>query len=470
MKDSDKEFLDKKRPKQLYDIHLKDYELAVKHYQKIIDQDENSSDAYVNLGFIYLDSEDYDNAVKCFQKIVELEPDNTEAYNNLGYVHEKMDMFDSAKKCYEKALELNNNDIEATINIGHILELQGDYHTALSQYEKAIKIDSNSISARFCLAVLYDHHDMYDEALNEYTNIIQINPTHAKTLYNLGRIYFQFGNYNEALKYFKHVLELDPENADAWNNLGSVYETINNLTEALSAYNKSLAVNPFHEETNVNIANIQYLLYLSDPESAKIDDILRRLHFVLSLNPHNKKVQKLLERIQKPAIIQPIINRKDERDKETLIETKTLNKTLNSSENSSEKINIFRQEARMNISKLNKTIDTLKENLGEALLSTDIWGSTDMQSIAAFNHQPAACILFGQIINMTNKALNESGFPILGKYCLFDLVDSKMVVVIPMGDFMWGMLLDGNKIQLGLLLNVVMPKALAAFEEAITSN
>jgi Tetratricopeptide repeat. len=74
MKDIDKEFLDKKRPKQLYDVHHKDYELIIKHYQKIIDKDKNFSDAYVNLGFIYLDSEDYDKAIKCFQKIVELEP------------------------------------------------------------------------------------------------------------------------------------------------------------------------------------------------------------------------------------------------------------------------------------------------------------------------------------------------------------------------------------------------------------
>jgi hypothetical protein len=65
-------------------------------------------------------------------------------------------------------------------------------------------------------------------------------------------------------------------------------------------YRKSLSVNLFYEETNVNLANIQYFLYLSTPERIKIDNIVRRLHFVLSLNPHNKKVQKLLDKIQKP--------------------------------------------------------------------------------------------------------------------------------------------------------------------------
>jgi CheY-like chemotaxis protein len=127
------------------------------------------------------------------------------------------------------------------------------------------------------------------------------------------------------------------------------------------------------------------------------------------------------------------------------------------------------KEVRMNVSKLNKAVEVLKESMGGALIATDIWGSSDMQSIAGFNSQPVATALFGQIINSTNVALKEAGFPILGKYCVFDLVDGKMVVLIPMGDYAWGMLVDGKKAQLGLLLNVALPKAIAAFEDAITS-
>jgi hypothetical protein len=128
------------------------------------------------------------------------------------------------------------------------------------------------------------------------------------------------------------------------------------------------------------------------------------------------------------------------------------------------------KEVRMNVSKLNRSIDTLKENLGGALLATDIWGNSDMQSLAGWNSQPAATALFGQIILSTNQALVGSGFPGLGKYCIFDLVDSKLIILIPMGDYAWGMLVDGKKVQLGLLLNVALPKAIAAFEDAITSN
>ena len=125
------------------------------------------------------------------------------------------------------------------------------------------------------------------------------------------------------------------------------------------------------------------------------------------------------------------------------------------------------KEKKMNVKKLEGAIDVLKENLGAGLLACDIIGSEDGQSIAGFNSQPAASALFAQITNMMAKSLDDSGFPSLGRYYLLDLVDEKMVIVLTMGDFQWGMLLDRSKAQLGLLLNVVIPKAIDSFEEAI---
>ena len=54
----------------------------------------------------------------------------------------------------------------------------------------------------------------------------------------------------------------------------------------------------------------------------------------------------------------------------------------------------------------------------------------------------------------------------LKKYMIMDLDDDKTALVIPMGDYQWGMLIDNKKTQLGLLLNVVLPKIVKAFKEA----
>jgi hypothetical protein len=120
----------------------------------------------------------------------------------------------------------------------------------------------------------------------------------------------------------------------------------------------------------------------------------------------------------------------------------------------------------MNVKKLTNATKILKEDLDDALLATDIWATQDGQSIVGINTQPQACALFNRITNYLGEALKASGFPELGRYYFIDLAANHMVVVIPLGVFQWGILLDTSKIQLGLLLNVVLPKALDAFQEA----
>lgn len=126
------------------------------------------------------------------------------------------------------------------------------------------------------------------------------------------------------------------------------------------------------------------------------------------------------------------------------------------------------KESGMDVQKLNQAIEIQKKDLGEGLLATDIFAKADGQSVTGYNSNPQACALFNKMTGDLHDSLVGSGFPGLGKYYILDLVDNMMVVVIPLGDYQWGMLINTKKVQLGLLLNVVMPKMIDAFEESIT--
>ena len=91
---------------------------------------------------------------------------------------------------------------------------------------------------------------------------------------------------------------MEPKNTDACNDLGSVYEITNNVIQAISTYRKALSVDPFNEETNFNLANAHFSLFLKNPNIVNIEDIIKRLNFILSRNPHNKKVQELFNKIK----------------------------------------------------------------------------------------------------------------------------------------------------------------------------
>ncbi len=121
----------------------------------------------------------------------------------------------------------------------------------------------------------------------------------------------------------------------------------------------------------------------------------------------------------------------------------------------------------MNVTKLNEAIGLLKTNLGESLLSTTIAMNIDGQSIAGFNSSPKFAALIVKIVKVVNDTVKISGIPQIGKYATFDLQDDQLLVILPLGEYIWGILLDGTKTQMGLLLNIEIPAAIDAFAEAI---
>ncbi len=120
----------------------------------------------------------------------------------------------------------------------------------------------------------------------------------------------------------------------------------------------------------------------------------------------------------------------------------------------------------MNIEKLKESVDVLRDDLGVALEATDIFDQSGL-SYAGYNEQPAASALFADITQKLRKLLSDADFPPLGTYYLVELEDRKMVVVALVNELHWGILVDGKKVNLGVLLNVALPKAIQNLKGAL---
>lgn len=121
----------------------------------------------------------------------------------------------------------------------------------------------------------------------------------------------------------------------------------------------------------------------------------------------------------------------------------------------------------ISVEKANIAVTKLRESLGAGLVATDVWNVDDGMPIAGFNSQPVATALFNRITDVISETLAESGFPALNKYYLLDLEGDKIVVVIPLGKYRAGMLVDKKKAQLGVVVSVALPKYVNGLEEAI---
>lgn len=123
----------------------------------------------------------------------------------------------------------------------------------------------------------------------------------------------------------------------------------------------------------------------------------------------------------------------------------------------------------IDIEKLETLTQDLKNTLKEGLLSSDIFDRNTGLSLAGFNPQPTASALFTEVTNTIAATLADSGFPGLKRYYLVDMENDHSVMIIRHGtDLLQGILMNSQKVNLGILLSVALPKMIAGVEKART--
>ena len=123
----------------------------------------------------------------------------------------------------------------------------------------------------------------------------------------------------------------------------------------------------------------------------------------------------------------------------------------------------------MSPTELEQVIDDLKKNLGEALLSCDIWTADDGFSISGYNSMPKAVAFFNQVSDhlMTTLEASEAELPSIGEYFYVKLAEEKGVIVVLFDTYRISILFDQSKVQLGFMFNILLPQFLENLENII---
>lgn len=121
----------------------------------------------------------------------------------------------------------------------------------------------------------------------------------------------------------------------------------------------------------------------------------------------------------------------------------------------------------INLEKLEQVLVGQKQLLKDGLISSDIWDIATGLSLANHNGLPEATALFNQLTTDLLVILDGSGLPSLNRFYLLNLEAEKMVVIVRHGeDLLQGLLLDPQKVNLGVVFSLVVPKSIAQVAEA----
>lgn len=122
----------------------------------------------------------------------------------------------------------------------------------------------------------------------------------------------------------------------------------------------------------------------------------------------------------------------------------------------------------VDIDKLEASWADQEKYLKDGLLAGDIWDRSTGLSLSGRNSQPEANALFNVLTETLSITLEGSGLPELNRFYLLNLEDNKIALVINHGkSLLQGLLLNPEKVNMGILFSVAIPKALAQVADAL---
>ena len=218
-----------------------EYELAIHLLKDMIRERSDLRDAWILLGFSYMNLDKYLFALTSFERAYELDSQWPSTQYFLGLTHAELGNTDQAIIFLNYAL---NNGFEPSVAVEQKLaELYIDskrYADAAQAYRKVLEENNSDITTFIQPVWIYlDFLSQPKEALKIAQQAVIKFPEDPMAYNLLGWAQIGTGNFVEAEKNLNKALEMDSNLAAAHLNFGKLYEAQDHKEKAMAAYQKA---------------------------------------------------------------------------------------------------------------------------------------------------------------------------------------------------------------------------------------
>ncbi len=227
--------------------HLGRFEDAEQTYERAIRLRPQYFGGYAWKGFFYWSRARYDDAARMFTEQIALAPDNFRGYSNLGGIYLYLGRYADAVPQLERAVSLQES-ADAYSNLGAAYFFLRNYPEAALNYQRAVKLEDSSYRVWGNLAEAYYWDprqrsaaaNTYQKAIAMAENSLQVNQKDVTAVRSLALYHAMLGNKNSARIYLKKALTLAPNSPDVQFYGAKVYVQLGQEDAALTALQQAL--------------------------------------------------------------------------------------------------------------------------------------------------------------------------------------------------------------------------------------
>lgn len=230
------------------------------------------TDAYNNLGVIYLDAGRLDQAEQSFKKATEIDPEFKTGYMNLGVVYDRRNQLEKALEMYQIVLKKYPTYPLGLMNLGIGYRRLDKLNEAMDAFQRAVKVKPEYADVwgeiGYINLLLGDKetakkntgraNSYYKEGIKNYLVSLKYDPKYKYSLANIGYCYTELGDYNTAISYLKKAAEYHPTYAWPCGHMGWIYRY--KLKDNMSAklwYAEAAKRDPNNSKFRQNLMELQ---------------------------------------------------------------------------------------------------------------------------------------------------------------------------------------------------------------------
>jgi tetratricopeptide (TPR) repeat protein len=242
------------------------------------------------LGRIELNLFNFVESAKLFNRVIESDNRSQEAYVFLGECYLGMNMIDQAESVFEAALTLRADHKQALIGLVQVMIKKGEHETAIAMlrnltttyrddpsihamlanqlasvnkapeaemhFRESLRLRPNNPVTINDFANLLTAHGQADAALELFEQALTTLPNDPVILFNIGNAYKVKKEFTKAIEYYERAMSRNLRIPAVYNNLGIAHKEMGELELAEEAYRQALLLNPDFHPT---IANLGYI-------------------------------------------------------------------------------------------------------------------------------------------------------------------------------------------------------------------
>lgn len=194
---------------------VKQYQPAIETINKALKINENIGKAYYLKGSIYRESGDTTKAISSLETAIEQDNNFTDAFYDLGVIY-------AARKnpiafdYYTNALRTNPGYMDAYYAKAKLFQDLGKYDEAIAGYLVLLNKDKTYNQANYNLGAIYlNIKNDYQKAIDYFTEAIKLNDQWADAYFARGYSYAKLGNKLNAGSDYKKCLSIDENFTEA---------------------------------------------------------------------------------------------------------------------------------------------------------------------------------------------------------------------------------------------------------------